>query len=271
MGLPCSQSCISAAFLNVASLTLTLLHTLRQGQQMLLQGFQAHKQHQPTYPSIRILRLDRPYAYSSKNDFDVVSWWNVAGSCAWLPASLPHSQLRPPSTSRVTPSPNNQCCRNRVSYPENLFGWNWLRKILHRHSFIKFPRNKSLLEQLLPPEFCTVVQLVLWKHSWAEQRRLRRDLQRDLAATSVTPKLTSYVCNLFRQNLQQIDFEPTCEIHMILSFSESFAAGREMSAKKCQNCGSTEIESDTTRFSDINLENCETGMLKRKYPTQLLS
>ena len=145
MGLPCSQSCTSAAFLNVASLTLTLLHTLRQGQQMLLQGFQAHKQHQPTCPLIRILRLDRPYAYSSKNDFDVVSWWNVAGSCAWLPASLPHSQLRPPSTSRVTPSPNNQCCRNRVSYPENLFGWNWLRKILHRHSFIKFYKEKIIV------------------------------------------------------------------------------------------------------------------------------
>ena len=160
MGLPCSQSCTSAAFLNVASLTLTLLHTLRQGQQMLLQGFQAHKQHQPTCPLIRILRLDRPYAYSSKNDFDVVSWWNVAGSCAWLPASLPHSQLRPPSTSRVTPSPNNQCCRNRVSYPENLFGWNWLRKILHKTFFHQVLQGKNHCWNSFFPLNC--VQLYNW-------------------------------------------------------------------------------------------------------------
>ena len=200
---------------------------------MLLQEFQAHKQHQLTCPLIRILRLDRPYAYSSKNDFDVVSWWNVAGSCAWLPASLPHSQLRPPSTSRVTPSPNNQCCRNRVSYPENLFGWNWLRKILHRHSFIKFYKEKIIVGTASSPWIlysCTT-GFVKTQLSWTATTAAR--LATQPGGHFVNSQLSSYVCTLSSSNPTSLILSRIITHYDLQLFRESVCAqsnvGQEMS------------------------------------------
>ena len=171
----------------------------------------------------------------------------------WLPASSPALALASENiTSYTLPLlPTNTAKTGDMTLEISFV--DFAMDCQHRQCYIMESQENSFVETASPLNFVRHPKLVLWKqNSWVEQRRLRRDLQRNLAVTSATPAPTSAPCSS-TATLPAWSSAEFLQL-MICSFSERQSAHRAMSAKKCQNCGSTDIESDATRFISVDLE-----------------